>query len=58
MAKEPHIYQKDGLGWYIQTSSSLEGPVESSQAAQQFLQLILLVNAARTECACLDRECL
>ena len=58
MSKNPHIYQKDGLGWYIDTGDRLEGPVDSQQDAVQLLNLIRMTHAARTECACLDRECL
>lgn len=57
MAKEPHIYQKDGLGWYVESAGSLEGPLDSCQDAQQYLHLMQLVKAARSEVVCLDREC-
>lgn len=58
MAKEPHIYQKDGLGWYVESAGKLEGPLDSCQDAREYFQLMLLVSAARKECACLERECL
>jgi len=58
MANEPHIYQKDGLGWYVETMDNLEGPLDSRQDARAYLQLMKLVSAARTEFVCLDRECL
>lgn len=58
MAKEPHIYQKDGLGWYVESAGKVEGPLDSRQDAYEYFQLMLMVGAARTEIACLDRECL
>lgn len=58
MAKEAHIIQKEGLGWYIESAGSLEGPLDSCQDAQQYLQLMQMVWAARLEVVCLDRECL
>ncbi|MDH5767152.1 MAG: hypothetical protein OEZ38_14150 [Gammaproteobacteria bacterium] len=57
MSKYPHIYQKDGLGWYIDTGDRQEGPVDSRQDAVQLLNLLQLTDAARTEFVCLDREC-
>ena len=57
MAKEPHIYQKDGIGWYVETAAGLEGPLDSCQDARDYLQLMMMVSAARTEFVCLDREC-
>lgn len=57
MAKEPHIYQKDGLGWYVETAGNLEGPMDSCQDARAYLRLMQLASAARTEVVCLDREC-
>lgn len=58
MAKEPHIYQKDGLGWYVEMAGTLEGPMDTCKEAYDYLELIRMVNAARTEFVCLDRECL
>lgn len=58
MAKEPLIYLVDGQGWYIEDAGKREGPMDSCQDAERFLHLIQLTNAARSECACLDRECL
>lgn len=57
MVKEPHIYNKDGLGWYIDSAGILEGPLDSRQDAQQYLQLMKVASAARTEVVCIDREC-
>ena len=57
MTREPHIYKKDGFGWYVDSAGVLEGPLDSCQDAQQYLHLMKLVNAARTEVVCIDREC-
>ncbi len=58
MAKEPRIYQKNGQGWYVESAGTLEGPLDTCLDAQQYLQLIRRIDAARTEMVCLDRECL
>ena len=58
MIKEPLIYQRDGLGWYVETAGKLEGPMDTCQDAQDYLKLIQMVDAARTEVVCLDRECM
>ncbi len=58
MVREPRIYQKNGQGWYVESTDNLEGPLDSCQDAQQYLQLMQRVKAARTEIVCLDRECL
>ena len=57
MAKEPHIYQKDGLGWYVESADRLEGPLDSCQDAHEYYQLMLIVSAARKELVCQEREC-
>lgn len=57
MVKEPLIYQKDGAGWYVESAGGLEGPLDSCQEAEKYLQLIQMARAARTEVVCLDREC-
>ena len=58
MAKEPNIYQKEGLGWFIDIAGKIEGPLDSCEEARRYLKLMILSCAARTEVACLDRECL
>ena len=58
MAKEAHIYQKEGLGWYIELAGNIEGPLESCEDAENYVQLIQLVCAARKDFACLNGECL
>ena len=58
MAKETNIYQSEDHGWYIESCGQVFGPMESSQDAQEYLQLLERANAARTEVACLDKECL
>ena len=57
MAKKPSIYQKEGLGWFIEMADRLEGPLDSREEAHSYLKLILLACAARNEIACLDKEC-
>ena len=58
MALEPHIFQKDDLGWYVEMAGGLEGPLESCQDAQQYANLMQMVSAARREVVCLDRGCI
>ncbi|MDH5447084.1 MAG: hypothetical protein OEY52_16165 [Gammaproteobacteria bacterium] len=58
MAPNPNVYQKEGIGWFIRLSDREEGPLESNEEAQRYLKLLLLTCAARTEVACLERECL
>lgn len=58
MAKQPNVFKQEGKGWFIQLADHLEGPLDSREEAQRFLNLILLTCAARKEIACLDKECL
>ena len=58
MVKEHNIYLKEGLGWFIELAGKVEGPLDSCEEAQNYLKLILLACAARTEVVCLDHECL
>lgn len=58
MTKEAHIYQKDGHGWYIESAGNLVGPLDTCQDAQAYLELMIMVCAARTEFVCLDRGCI
>ena len=58
MSEQANVYQKDGLGWFIELADRIEGPLDSCEEAQNYLKLVLLAGAARTGFACLDRECL
>jgi len=57
MAKETKLYQSEDHGWYIESCGQVFGPMESSQDAHEYLKLLERANAARTEVACLDKEC-
>lgn len=58
MTNEHNIYQKEGIGWFIDMAGKVEGPLDSCEDAQRYLKLIVLACAARSEVACLERECL
>lgn len=57
MATEPLMIQC-GDGWCVETPSGMEGPIESQKDAAVYLSLLNRVDAARTEMACLETECL
>ena len=57
MAKEINIYQSEDRHWYLEASGQVFGPMESSHAAHEYMYLLQRADAARTEVACLDKEC-
>ena len=46
-----------GDGWCVQTPNGMEGPMESQSDAARYVALLNTVNAARSEVACTDTEC-
>ena len=58
MAKTPCIYQKKGMGWFFELSGKIEGPLNTRDEAQKYLNLMLLTCAARNDIDCLNQECL
>lgn len=59
MAKEQHIYHRNKVGWFVETSGHVEGPMESHEEAVNFANLLTRVGMARSaEIACTEQECL
>ncbi|MDH5409429.1 MAG: hypothetical protein OEZ33_11805 [Gammaproteobacteria bacterium] len=58
MATEARIYQHEGHGWFIEIAGHTAGPLDSANDAREYLHLVEKTRAARTECACLESECL
>jgi hypothetical protein len=45
-------------GWFVATATENFGPMESEREATRYLYLMLQADAARTEIACTEAECL
>jgi hypothetical protein len=45
-------------GWFVETSQGRFGPMESSSEAHQYLSLLRVAEAAGSELACTEHECL
>lgn len=58
MAKEHQIYHRNKLGWFVELSDHVEGPMDTREEAQTLANLLHLAGMARsTEVACTDKEC-
>lgn len=58
MTSEQTLIQPCGDGWCVKTPAGMEGPLESQKDAAKYLSLLQRVNAARSELACQDLDCL
>ena len=58
MTIDSTLIQPCGDGWCVKTPSGLEGPLESADDATNYAVLLNRVNAARSELACQDNDCL
>jgi len=45
-------------GWFVETPQGRFGPMESSAEAQQYLSLVRVAQAAGSEIACTEAECI
>ena len=45
-------------GWFVETPQGRVGPMESQAEANTYLKLMRVAQAAGTEVACTDSECL
>ncbi|MCK4865586.1 MAG: hypothetical protein KAT06_09155 [Gammaproteobacteria bacterium] len=58
MTFDSTLIQPCGDGWCVKTPGGLEGPLESADDAANYAVLLSRVNAARSELACQDNDCL
>jgi len=49
--KNSQIVKIGNNGWYVETAMGFDGPFDSQNEANVFLELIRSSNAARVECA-------
>lgn len=45
-------------GWFVETAQGRFGPMDSSGEAQQYLSLLRVAQAAGSEVACTENECI
>ncbi|MGD8784971.1 MAG: hypothetical protein PVF28_00010 [Thioalkalispiraceae bacterium] len=45
-------------GWFVETPEGRFGPMDSSAEANQYLSLLRVAEAAGSEVACTENECL
>lgn len=57
MAKASQVIQT-GQGWYVETPTGRVGPMDSRDEANAYLALMQIADAAGTELACTEAECL
>jgi hypothetical protein len=57
MATEARIV-KTPQGWFVTTTPGNYGPMDSKHEAVSYLSLMQQANAARSEIACTEAECL
>lgn len=58
MTFDATLIQPCGDGWCVKTSRGMEGPLESADAAANYVTLLNLVKVARSELVCQDKDCL
>ena len=47
-----------GQGWFVETSQGRFGPMESSSEAHKYLSLLRVAEAAGSEVACTEADCI
>ena len=58
MAKEQRIYHQNKIGWFVELSDHVEGPMDSREEALKLANLLSLAGMARSGViACTDKEC-
>lgn len=57
MAEQAQIVQT-GQGWFVETLQGRFGPMDTRQEAANYLKLMQLADAAGTDTACTEADCL
>jgi len=56
MAQGSRVFQTS-QGWFVETEAGRFGPMDSEQEAASYLSLMIKVDVAGCETACIDVEC-
>jgi hypothetical protein len=55
---DDHKVVQTRQGWFVETPQGRFGPMECSTEAQQYLSLLRVAQAAGSEVACTENECI